>query len=94
MDCHDCNLCSFSDPTCIWGTGNPKAKVMVINSYASEQDEEEGAAVMPSSLVERLKGMGLDPSKVYYTTISVPVPGEPSSRLGTLRSVRSIWIRR
>lgn len=67
MTCNNCNLCSFSDPTCIWGSGNLKAKVMVVNSYASELDEERGVAVMPSSLVERLQGVGIDPEKVYYT---------------------------
>ena len=67
MTCHDCNLCAFSDPTCIWGSGNPKAKIMVINSYASEQDEEMGAAVMPSSLIEKLQGIGVNPQEVYYT---------------------------
>lgn len=67
MACHDCNLCAFSSPTCIWGAGPSKAKVMVVNSYATEQDEQEGAAVMPSSLVERLRAIGLDPEKVYYT---------------------------
>ena len=67
MACNDCNLCSFSDPTCIWGSGNKKAKIMVINSYASEQDEEVGAAVMPSSLIDKLHSIGVDPDKVYYT---------------------------
>lgn len=69
MACHDCNLCAFSSPTCIWGAGPSKAKVMVVNSYATEQDEQEGAAVMPSSLVERLRAIGLDPEKVYYTNV-------------------------
>lgn len=67
MACNDCNLCAFSSPTCIWGTGPSRARVMVVNSYATEQDEQEGAAVMPSSLVERLRAIGLDPGEVYYT---------------------------
>lgn len=67
MACNNCSLCSFSDPTCIPGSGNHKAKVMVINSYASEQDEEEGRAVMPSSLIDTLKGIGLNPDELYYT---------------------------
>ena len=65
MACNNCNLCSFSDPSCIWGSGNHKAKVMVINSDARENDEEGGAAVMPSARIERLQGIGIDPEKVY-----------------------------
>ena len=89
MGCHDCNLCSFSDPTCIWGTGNPKAKVMVINSYASEQDEEVGAAVMPSSLVEKLQSIGVDPQKVYYTNaIKCACPRGTKFKVGDIKKCK------
>lgn len=89
MDCHDCNLCSFSDPSCIWGRGNPKAKVMVINSYASEQDEEEGAAAMPSSLAERLQTIGIDPDKVYYTNaIKCACPRGTKYKVGDIKKCK------
>ena len=89
MACHDCNLCAFSSPTCIWGAGPSKAKVMVVNSYATEQDEQEGAAVMPSSLVERLRAIGLDPEKVYYTNvIKCACPRGTKYRVGDIKKCK------
>lgn len=89
MACHDCNLCAFSSPTCIWGAGPSKAKVMVINSYATEQDEQEGAAVMPSSLVERLRAIGLDPEKVYYTNaIKCACPRGTKYKVGDIKKCK------
>lgn len=89
MACHDCNLCAFSSPTCIWGAGPSKAKVMVVNSYATEQDEQEGAAVMPSSLVERLRAIGLDPEKVYYTNaIKCVCPRGTKYKVGDIKKCK------
>ena len=89
MACHDCNLCAFSSPTCIWGAGPSKAKVMVVNSYATEQDEQEGAAVMPSSLVERLRAIGLDPEKVYYTnSIKCACPRGTKYKVGDIKKCK------
>lgn len=89
MACHDCNLCAFSSPTCIWGAGPSKAKVMVVNSYATEQDEQEGAAVMPSSLVERLRAIGLDPEKVYYTNaIKCACPKGTKYKVGDIKKCK------
>ena len=89
MACHDCNLCAFSSPTCIWGVGPSKAKVMVVNSYATEQDEQEGAAVMPSSLVERLRAIGLDPEKVYYTNaIKCACPRGTKYKVGDIKKCK------
>ena len=89
MACHDCNLCAFSSPTCIWGAGPHKAKVMVVNSYATEQDEQEGAAVMPSSLVERLRAIGLDPEKVYYTNaIKCACPRGTKYKVGDIKKCK------
>lgn len=89
MACHDCNLCAFSRPTCIWGAGPSKAKVMVVNSYATEQDEQEGAAVMPSSLVERLRAIGLDPEKVYYTNaIKCACPRGTKYKVGDIKKCK------
>lgn len=89
MACSNCNLCSFSDPSCLWGSGNHKAKVMVVNSYASEQDEEAGAAVMPSSLVERLQGIGIDPEKVYYTNaIKCACPRGTKFKVGDIKKCK------
>lgn len=89
MACHDCNLCAFSSPTCIWGAGPSKAKVMVVNSYATEQDEQEGAAVMPSSLVERLRAIGLDPEEVYYTNaIKCACPRGTKYKVGDIKKCK------
>lgn len=89
MACNNCNLCSFSDPSCIWGSGNHKAKVMVVNSYASEHDEEVGAAVMPSSLVEKLQGIGVDPEKVYYTNaIKCACPRGTKYKVGDIKKCK------
>ena len=89
MACHDCNLCAFSSHTCIWGAGPSKAKVMVVNSYATEQDEQEGAAVMPSSLVERLRAIGLDPEKVYYTNaIKCACPRGTKYKVGDIKKCK------
>lgn len=90
MACNNCNLCSFSDPSCIWGSGNHKAKVMVVNSYASEHDEEVGAAVMPSSLVEKLQGIGVDPEKVYYTNaIKCSCPRGTKFKVGDIKRCKA-----
>lgn len=89
MACYDCNLCAFSSPTCIWGAGPSKAKVMVVNSYATEQDEQEGAAVMPSPLVERLRAIGLDPEKVYYTNaIKCACPRGTKYKVGDIKKCK------
>ena len=89
MTCNDCNLCAFSSPTCIWGAGPSKAKVMVVNSYATEQDEQEGAAVMPSSLVEKLRAIGLDPEKVYYTNaIKCACPRGTKYKVGDIKKCK------
>lgn len=89
MDCNNCNLCSFSDPTCIWGSGNPRAQVMVVNSYASELDEERGEAVMPSSLIERIKAIGLDPNQVYYTNaIKCACPKGTKYKVGDIKKCK------
>ena len=90
MACNNCNLCSFSDPSCLWGSGNHKAKVMVINSYASEHDEEVGAAVMPSSLVEKLQSIGVDPEKVYYTNaIKCACPRGTKFKVGDIKKCKA-----
>lgn len=62
---------------------------MVINSYASEMDEEEGAAVMPSSLVERLKSLGVDPNEVYYTNaIKCACPKGTKYKVGDIKKCK------
>ena len=42
--CDLCDLCGFSNPSCIWGTGPKKADIMIINASAGDKDEESGEA--------------------------------------------------
>lgn len=66
-ECNQCSLCQLADPTCIWGSGPKEAEVMVINSYATDLDEENGVATIPDQLQARLEGMGLNTDEIYYT---------------------------
>lgn len=67
MECSACNLCQYSDPTQIPGSGNKKAKIMIINSYASDIDEQNQKATPSSHTLEFLKRAGLNMSEIYYT---------------------------
>ena len=85
MTCNNCNLCSFSDPSCIWGSGNHKAQVMVVNSYASGHDEEMEAAV---TLVHGKVGVQTDhrqqilqPDEQYKQLCSLGYNVEEKSKL-------------
>ena len=74
-ECKECSLCQLADPTCIMGSGPKEAEIMIINSYATDLDEENEIATMPDQLRARLSGMGLDPDEIYYTNaIKCSVP--------------------
>ncbi len=62
--CRECGLHVHSEPTCIPGSGNPKADIMIINSYAGDMDEENREATIPPHLQEFIDRLGKD---VYYT---------------------------
>lgn len=90
MSCDKCNLCSFSDPSCIWGSGNLKAQIMVVNSYVTESDEEKGEAVMPSSLRKRLTDLEIDPDSVYYTNaIKCSCPRGTKYKVGDIKKCKT-----
>jgi len=63
-NCKECGLNVHSEPTCIPGTGNPKADIMIINSYAGDIDEENREATIPPYLLDFVDKLDRD---VYYT---------------------------
>ena len=65
--CDLCNLCGFSNPSCIWGTGPKKADIMIINASAGDKDEESGEATMEGIVRRTLENCDYDLDKVYYT---------------------------
>lgn len=67
MECNNCDLCKFSSPSCIPGSGSKKAKVMIINSYAGDEDEAAGEATPEKIVKGQFEELGYDMSKVYYT---------------------------
>lgn len=65
--CDLCNLCGFSNPSCIWGTGPKKADIMIVNASAGDKDEESGEATMEGIVRRTLENCDYDLDKVYYT---------------------------
>ena len=65
--CDLCNLCGFSNPSCIWGTGPKKADIMIINASAGDKDEESGEATMEGIVKRTLENCDYDLDKIYYT---------------------------
>lgn len=90
MGCEACGLCKYSDPTCIWGSGNTKSSIMIINSYAGDQDEDEGVATMSRELVNRLQSIGIDPDSIYYTNlIKCRAPKGTKYKVGEIKKCKS-----
>ena len=65
--CDLCNLCGFSNPSCIWGTGPKKADIMIINASAGDKDEESGEATMEGIVRRTLENCDYDLDKVKNT---------------------------
>ena len=65
--CDLCDLCGFSNPSCIWGTGPKKADIMIVNASAGDKDEESGEATMEGIVRRTLENCDYDLDKVYYT---------------------------
>lgn len=66
MECKECGLHALSCPGCIPGNsyGNDKPKIMIVNSYATDLDEENEIATMDSDLTKWVKDNEL---QVFYT---------------------------
>lgn len=66
MSCKECNLHTLSYPSCIPGNnhGHKKTDIMIINSYATDLDEENEIATMDKELTKWVKDNKLN---VYYT---------------------------
>lgn len=89
MGCNLCNLCNFSDPSCIPGRGPRPAYIMVINSYASLEDEKAGHAIVPQALQDRLGGLGVDPQQIYYTNaIKCACPKGTKYKVGDIKKCK------
>ena len=67
MECRECPLNIHSSPTCLPGRGNKESDIMIINSYASDADEEEGKATPGGNLTKFLADLGLKEKDYYYT---------------------------
>ena len=92
-ECNQCSLCQFSDPTCIMGSGPKQADIMVINSYATDLDEENERATMPDQLRARLEGMGLDTDEIYYTNaIKCTAPKGTKYKVGEINKCKKLYL--
>ena len=92
-ECNQCSLCQLADPTCIWGSGPKEAEVMVINSYATDLDEENGVATIPDQLQARLEGMGLNTDEIYYTNaIKCNAPRGTKYKVGDLNKCKKLYL--
>lgn len=90
MSCKLCDLCNLSSVSPIPGHGPKDAKVMVINSYAGEQDENARHAVIPQPVAKRLVDIGLNPEKVYYTNaIKCSCPRGTKFKVGDIKKCGS-----
>lgn len=90
MSCDKCNLCNLSDVNNIPGYGPKQAKIMVVSSYASEEDEKTGHATIPRDLWSRLANIGVDPNKVYYTNaIKCACPRGTKFKVGDIKKCSS-----
>lgn len=69
MYCDKCKLSGYSNPPCLKGSGEKKADIMVINSYASDLDESKGKATMSDELKELLRNSDINLNDVYYTNV-------------------------
>lgn len=65
--CELCGLHQFSYPSCIPGKGPKKTDIMIVNSYASDEDEDAQEATMDKELREYLRKSEINIKDVYYT---------------------------
>lgn len=92
-ECNQCSLCQLADPTCIRGSGPKQADIMIINSYATDLDEENEIATLPDQLRSRLDGMGLDPDKIYYThAIKCNAPRGTKYKVGDINKCKKLYL--
>ena len=74
MKCQECELYKYSEPSCLYGIGNKKADIMIINSYAKDEDEAQGHAVIPPHLANYLKKIGIEKDFYYTNAIKCRAP--------------------
>ena len=92
-ECNQCSLCQLSDPTCIMGSGPKEAEIMVINSYATDLDEENEVATIPDQLQSRLEAMGINTEEIYYTNaIKCNAPRGTKYKVGDINKCKKLYL--
>ena len=66
-NCTLCGLEKFSCPSCIRGSGPTDAKIMIVNGYATDLDEDKEEATMDGKIKDFFIRAGYDLKEVYYT---------------------------
>ena len=67
MSCNLCGLCQFSEPSGIRGSGPRRAKIMIVNGYATDLDEDKEIATMEEEVKNQLLSLGYKLQDIYYT---------------------------
>jgi uracil-DNA glycosylase family 4 len=89
MSCEDCGLCAHSSPSGIPGAGNKESDIMIINSYAGDDDEDKGRATMSSTLLEFLEKHRINPEDIYYTNaIKCRTPKGTKFKVGEIKKCK------
>ena len=92
-ECNQCSLCQLADPTCIMGSGPKQAEIMIINSYATDLDEENEIATIPDQLKARLEGMGINTEEIYYTNaIKCNAPRGTKYKVGDINKCKKLYL--
>lgn len=66
-NCTLCDLCKYSEPSCIRGSGPKDSDIMVINSCATDLDEEQEKATMEDIVKDQFLEAKIDIKNIYYT---------------------------
>lgn len=66
-NCNLCDLCKYSCPSCIRGSGPRNADIMIVNSLAGDADEEHEEATMDGHTMTTLAHLDYPLKDIYYT---------------------------
>lgn len=87
MGCKECALSVHSEPSCIPGSGDLTSDIMIINSYASDSDEDNRQATPGKHLLEYLSKLGID--NYYYTNaIKCRTPQGTKHKVGEINKCK------
>lgn len=83
MLCEGCSLSESANHPCLLGRGSKSAKIMIIQDFPSDLDDEKGKCLYGKSCENMRKAMenrGIDLEDVYYTSlVKCLVPNEKPS---------------